>query len=441
MNDAFCPIPWIFQAVRNNGDIRICCQANITENQGVVRHEDNTPYNVARDSMKEALNAPLMKQVRNNMLNGEWSTECQRCRQEEESGLNSRRQYELSNWNLDLEQAKKITDKDGSLLQINTKYYDLRFGNLCNLACRMCGPTDSHTWYEQWTGYHGVNKFKDTHGIVELIRNDKGRLTTSDYDWHDSENFWNQIESNIVNIEHIYMAGGEPMMIERHYEFLQKCIDAGCAHRIILEYNTNMTNLPNRVLEMWKSFKQIRVGASIDGIENVLEYQRWPIKWDQAYKNLKKLDEYAQQNLNVIPWLACTITAYNIWHIPKFIEWKINQSGFKKINSSKKKPIITHHIAHGPRRTNIRILPLDIKKDIEFWYIIFIEKISNNKEIPDDIKLNIEKILKGIVNYMFKEDYSDSLPEFIRFTNYMDRQRNQNILDIIPTYSKIFLQK
>jgi organic radical activating enzyme len=437
MNDTFCPIPWLFQAVRNNGDIRICCQANITENQGVVRHKDGSPYNVVRDEMKEALNASLMKEVRINMLKGQWSRECERCRQEEESGLNSRRQYELSNWKLDIEQAKKITSDDGSLLEISTKYYDLRFGNLCNLACRMCGPTDSHTWYEQWTEYHGSNKFRDTHGIVELERNEKGRLTTTDYDWHSSENFWNQIESNIENIEHVYMAGGEPMMIERHYEFLEKCIQSGHSLKIILEYNTNMTNLPNRVLEMWKSFKQVRVGASIDGIEKVLEYQRWPIKWDQAYKNLRKLDEYAQQYSNVIPWLACTVTAYNVWHIPEFIEWKIKNSGFKKINSTKKKPIITHHIAHGPKRTNIRILPAEMKKDIEFYYNNFMEEFFRDG-LPDEIKLNTKKILESILNYMFKEDYSDSLPEFVRFTKYLDQRRNQNIIDIAPTYSYIF---
>ena len=45
MANTFCPIPWIFQAVRNNGDIRVCCQANVTDNQGVVRKEDGTPYN------------------------------------------------------------------------------------------------------------------------------------------------------------------------------------------------------------------------------------------------------------------------------------------------------------------------------------------------------------------------------------------------------------
>ena len=53
----------------------------------------------------------------------------------------------------------------------------------------MCGPTDSHTWYEQWTGYHGSTSYKDTHGLVQLVRNENGRLTTTDYDWHSSESF------------------------------------------------------------------------------------------------------------------------------------------------------------------------------------------------------------------------------------------------------------
>ena len=246
----FCPIPWIFQAVRNNGDIRICCQANLTKNKGVVRHKDGTPYNAARDNLEDARNADLMKTVRNNMLNGVWSEECTRCKTEEEAGLNSRRQYEQLNFpKFTVDKAERYTTADGSIKNPAVSYYDLRFGNMCNLACRMCGPTDSHTWYEQWVDYHNDNGYDDTHGRVTLKRNNKGRLFTNDYDWHGGELFWNSIEENIPNIRHVYMAGGEPMMIARHYEFLQKCIDMDAAKHIIIEYNTNMTNLPDRVLK------------------------------------------------------------------------------------------------------------------------------------------------------------------------------------------------
>ena len=74
--DVYCPIPWMFQAVRNNGDVRICCQANVTKNQGVVRKEDGSSYNAGKDDMNEARNAKLMKVVRKNMLEGKWSTDC-----------------------------------------------------------------------------------------------------------------------------------------------------------------------------------------------------------------------------------------------------------------------------------------------------------------------------------------------------------------------------
>jgi sulfatase maturation enzyme AslB (radical SAM superfamily) len=440
MKDTFCPIPWNFQAVRNNGDIRICCQANVTENQGVIRHSNGTPYNAQRDSLEDARNADLMKTVRKNMLNGVWSKECGRCQQEEEAGLNSRRQYEQQNWpTFTIDKARDATDEDGSISEIPVTYYDLRFGNLCNLACRMCGPTDSHTWFEQWVDYHKTNDYIDTHGTVTLERNSKGRLFTNDYDWHGSDVFWNSIEKNIPNIKHVYMAGGEPMMIERHYEFLQKCIDSGYSKKIIIEYNTNMTSLPPRVLKMWEHFGQVRIGASIDGFGDMVEYQRWPLKWSQAYKNLQKLDELCIENKNIFAWLACTVTAYNVFHIPEFMWWKLKESGFKKINSSKKRPIITHHVAHGPKRTNIKLLSTELKQELFLHYKLWEDKIIKDNEIDPLVKEKAVNILDSILKFANKEDYAkDYLQEFVNFTNYLDKARNQNILDVAPQYSKIF---
>lgn len=438
MKDTFCPIPWIFQAVRNNGDIRVCCQANVTKNQGVVRHEDGKPYNAGRDNMSEARNATLMKEIRKNMLNGVWSEECTRCMSEEASGLNSRRQYELENWKFDLDEAVSITELDGSISQPPISYYDLRFGNMCNLACRMCGPTDSHTWYEQWIDYHGGDGYDDTHGRVTLKKNEKGRLYTNDYDWHNSESFWEQIEKNISNIDHVYMAGGEPMMIERHYEFLQKCIDSGYAKNIIIEYNTNMTTLPDRVLKMWTYFKQVRVGASIDGMGDVVEYQRWPLKWKSAYRNLKKLDDYAYNNKNIIAWIALTVTVYNVWHTPEFMWWKLKESGFKAINSTKKRPVITHHVAHGPKRANIKILTPELKIKLQEYYNEWIDRVNGDNEITPLQKEKFADILASILKFSNSADMSDQIPQFIKFTKYLDGKRNQNILDVSPQYQRLF---
>ena len=270
----------------------------------------------------------------------------------------------------------------------------------------------------------------------------KPPMCSSPWDWHSSESFWNQLEKNIPYIEHVYMAGGEPMMIERHYEFLQKCIDMNRAQHMIIEYNTNMTNLPNRVLKMWEHFKQVRVGASIDGMGKVLEYQRWPIKWDHALKNLQKLDNTPD---NIIAWLAFTVTAYNVWHVPEFMWWKITESNFKKINSTKRRPIITHHVAHGPKRANIKLLPAHLKEELKKEYNKWIDKFKS-ESINENTQNNAESILTSILNYASAQDLTNwqeistehNQAEFIRFTRYIDSQRNQNVVDIVPQYKEIF---
>jgi sulfatase maturation enzyme AslB (radical SAM superfamily) len=435
MSNTFCPIPWIFQAVRNNGDVRICCQANVTKNQGVVRHEDGTSYNAGKHDMTEARTADFMNVVRKNMLEGRWSDECGRCKNEEDAGLNSRRQYE-QHWNFKYEDALKVTNPDGSInpKDVPLVYYDLRFGNLCNLKCRMCGPTDSHSWYEDWLQVYGGDGFQDTHGYVKLEKNAKGRLFTNDYDWYNSNKFWDHIESNIPNMQQVYMAGGEPLMIERHYDFLQKCIDMGQAEKMSIEYNTNMTNLQPRVIKLWEHFKTVTVGASIDGYGDVNDYQRFPAKWPSVYKNLQVIDGLPS---NVKAWLACTVTNLNVFHIPEFMKWKLTESKFKKINSSKKNPILTIHVAHSPATACIQTLPLEMKHIVKEKYDACKDWLIT-EDLPDHVVQSGIKTINNIVNFMMKEDKSSKWSWFCEYTKQIDKLRNQNILDVVPEYEPYF---
>ena len=434
MSDTFCPIPWIFQAIRNNGDLRVCCQANITKNKGVITNFDNKPFNAKNDALDEARNGLMMKSVRANMMQGIWSSECDRCKNEEANGLQSRRIYEQKIWPQDtLEKLKELTSVDGTIdtQKIPVKYYDLRFGNLCNLACRMCGPEDSHTWYEQWSKFTKSESFQDTHGTVYLTRNSSGRLVTSDYNWHNSAFFWEQIEKNISNIEHVYMAGGEPLLIERHYEFLEKCINLNVAKNITLEYNTNGTTLPNKVLNLWKHFRNVKIGISVDGTGKFLEYQRWPAKWSQIESNLYKLNNFMDTNPNITAWLAVTITAYNVYHIADLILWKIsaNLNNINRFSS-----IISPHIAHKPETTNIKILPYQYKRKIQLHFQNVSSKIQDTH-----LKNRTEKILNSIITYMFSQDWYDNFfVEFKEYTEFLDFERGQSIYDIIPDMKNYF---
>lgn len=431
----FCPIPWIFQAARSNGDIRLCCQANITKNQGILRKSDGTAYNVGVDNLNEARNAELMKSVRLNMLNGIWSEECGRCKNEEQNGLSSRRKYEENNWpNFTFEKAKEITNEFGEIdTEVNpVRYYDLRFGNFCNLKCRMCGPTDSDTWYEDWEKLTGKSTYKETNGEVQIYR--KGNKLVSDaYNWVHNDSFWKQLYKNVQNIEHVYFAGGEPMLIDRHYDFLEYCIETNAAKNMIVEYNTNMSTLPPRVLDMWSKFKQVRVGASIDGMEKVLEYQRHPAKWNKLLKNLYTLDNSPP---NIIGWIAFTVTAYNVNHMVDFMKWKLTESNFKKINSFNNKPIITYHMAHHPKHLNIRVLPNELKDTITENFDDFITWI-NKTDLSKNTKNKAKDIRNSVISYMTSESYFDEYwDNFVSYTKSLDNIRAENIIDIEPIFKE-----
>lgn len=429
MKDTFCPIPWLFQAVRANGDIRICCQANVTKNKGVIRKSDGSAYNAGIDNIEDARNAELMNEVRKNMLNGVWSEECGRCKREEENGLVSRREFENEAWDFNIEAAKQVTHANGTI-DMPVRYYDLRFGNFCNLKCRMCGPTDSNAWYEDWIKLTGSNTFQESSKQVEIYQQGN-KLHVDGYEWPEYEPFWQQLENNISNIEHVYFAGGEPMLIERHYDFLEKCIEQDAAKNIQIEYNTNMTTLPSRVLELWTHFKKVMIGASVDGMGAVLEYQRHPVKWNKVYKNLQKVDSLPD---NIQSWLTFTVTAYNVNHMIDFMKWKLQDSNFKRVNSTKKRPIISPHVAHHPMNLNVRVLPDELKAELTDKFENFVQWCKD-EDYPHWVVAQAEKISTSVTSFMNSESYYDEHWEgFVSYTKSLDRMRNENLLDVEPMF-------
>jgi hypothetical protein len=115
--------------------------------------------------------------------------------------------------------------------------------------------------------------------------------------------------------------------------------------------------------------------------------------------------------------------------------WKLEQ-GFKKVNIQNQfDTLLTHHMCHRPWSGNIRVLPADIKQEIQSYYKGYKVKFSNYN---NNIALQSSKILDSITKYMLASDDSDKLFEFINFTRSMDGIRKQNILDIVPEYANLF---
>ena len=58
-----------------------------------------------------------------------------------------------------------------------------------------------------------------------------------------NENFWDDIDNNLKNIEKLEFFGGEPLLIDRHYDILEKCVELDIAKDIRIAYNTNASHI------------------------------------------------------------------------------------------------------------------------------------------------------------------------------------------------------
>ncbi len=441
-NKSFCPLPWMSLNVRNNGDVRICCNANVSNTQGLVKTQSGNNYNLSKESLHGFRNSDLMKDVRLSMLRGEYHDSCIRCKRETESGMESRASWERDIWKhvVDEEKAKEVTSDDGSIeiTENPLRYMDLRFGNLCNLKCRMCGPTDSSQWYDDNVLIWG-DTYKDSGQTIKLIKgkNGKHKPDVDIYSWYENDNFWLELEKEIPTIERLYIVGGEPLLINQHYEFLQKCVDAGRAKHIVIEYNTNITNIPERAWNIWKNFQRIQIGMSVDAVGKINDYIRNPSKWYKIEENMRKLDN-AEGEFKI--WWAATIQVYNMVHLPDMMMWKIRQK-FKRINVEvQHKPIISPHPLHSPKFLNVQVFPKESKEWITTYFdqrkkqakVEIFEMDLTETEKETNYKYFC-KILDQYVKFMNSEDHSDNLQKFWHYTNTLDRSRNEKLKDVCET--------
>ncbi len=329
----FCILPWIHFATRPNGDMRLCCGANASgagENHtiGLVKNEKGQPANFGRETPMSAWNNEYMKDVRLTMLEGKIPSSCSKCIGEESQGVASKRIWETGSWieeGIDVAELIAQTEEDGTVPD-KLVYLDLRLGHTCNLKCVMCSPHDSSQWVADHKKIYPL--FKST-VLKEQMQWDRKEFNNF---WHENPDFWKEMYAQIPNLKQVYFAGGEPLMIREHRLFLEEIIRQGYADKILVRYNTNGLLIDDEIIDLWKQFKKVKVGFSVDAIGDRNYYIRYPSDWATIEKNLRKLDN-TPDNIQVS--IATAIQILNIKHLADFAKWKITQN-FKKVTGSGK---------------------------------------------------------------------------------------------------------
>ena len=297
------------QMIDTNGAVKLCC---VAEDPTVKDHGKS--MNVTDTDLSSVWNNDYMQNVRKRLLEGQQVKDCGQCYRKERRGEYSFRQRANQDWENEVD---KILLQEKLTVDEPPKYLDIRFGNLCNLKCRMCTGIYSKILGEE------LEAIADKDEEFRLLGPDSAKSYT--FDWYDNPSFWQDLKKYIPHVKLIYLTGGEPTLVQGNYEFLQQLIDKGHAQNISLVFNTNVTNFQQRFLDIINQFKQITLNLSIDGVEGVQEYIRYPSKWKHIQKNMDLLMTKIKQSRTRFKLVFTpTVSILNVADFKTLVEWAYN---------------------------------------------------------------------------------------------------------------------
>jgi MoaA/NifB/PqqE/SkfB family radical SAM enzyme len=307
--EKICILPWISIETSPVGTARPCCLAKdeitYADEQG-VEHK----YNLKDHTLEEIYHSRYMQVLRRDFLYGQKPATCQRCWDEEASGRVSKRM------NSRIRLKEYYDSVDWNNLNPNQLWFiDLKLGNICNLKCRICGSWSSSKWAKEEIDY-----------VPELV-NRKEHLAykfLQDGGWpRESELFWDNLKTLLPNIKYLEFTGGEPFLIQQHFDLLQYAVDNDYAKNIEIHYNTNGTVFPKQH-HVWEHFKHVEVAFSIDNTEARFEYERYGAVWNEVENNMIKFSNMRSAKFST--QLCTTMNIQNVYYLPELCDWILTQT-------------------------------------------------------------------------------------------------------------------
>ena len=368
---SFCTLPWTGVYIQPDGDVRNCA---ITK---------TTIGNINKQPIEDILRGSVNQTIKQDMLTDVMHDRCGQCHRLESHQKNHFDQVSNRIWYL-----KKLKTTDMTVFDepanFQLKMLDLRWKNTCNFACVYCDSSLSSRWAVE---------------LGQPQRIDSDALAGSlDY-----------IYNNLHTVDHIYLAGGEPLLIRENLVLLTKMLEINPG--IELRINTNLSVIDNDIYKLIKQFSNVHWTVSIDNIGDQFEYLRYGSNWLQFLNNLKQLNkDFDKINFNAV-W--CVLNSKSVFEfIDYFIDLGYHENTF-----------IVNPLEY-PTWLDINNLPAqqldDIRKELEL-------RIEHT-----DPHFCLNNSLRLMLNFISNSDFYKDLNETVANLAPIDLRRNLNSKHLFP---------
>ena len=359
-NRAFCPMPWTGLMYNFDGTVKNCIRSS------------NPIGNIKDQPANEIVTNMTNQDTQFRMLQGRPGTRCHPCYELE----TDRRSFDIiSDRVFYIRELKSVPLDTYRVGNHDLHTIDIRWTNLCNFACVYCYPQFSSRWSDELNVVHQVPTKQQV------------------------EQFKQYIFDHADQLKHVYMAGGEPLLMRENLELLELLQKIN--PEVNLRINTNLSKTDTKVFDKICEFKNVHWTVSIESQEQEFEYIRYGARWEDFLENLdiiRKLDH--KITFNMLHFLL------NYRSIFDCVDW-LKGLGFHN-NSFVIGALIT------PEYLNIRHLPKNVLHSIKQ------ELQDRISEQPGYLLENGYKNMLTYIDQPIKQD----LPEAMKQLSIMDQRRN-----------------
>jgi sulfatase maturation enzyme AslB (radical SAM superfamily) len=248
-NPSFCPIPWTGLMYNQDGKVKNC-----------IRSDETLPIgNIQQDTIENIVLGTENISRQSKIISKLPVASCHTCKELE----NNKKSFDIvSDRIFYIRELKDIPLDTYRVPNFDLQTIDVRWTNLCNQACVYCSPEFSSKW---------ASELK----IQQNTPTESQRTKFKEY-----------IFARARQLKHVYMAGGEPLLMKENLELLD-LLDPDVELRV----NTNLSKVNTEIFDRVCKFKNVHWTVSIETIEDEYEYIRYGGSWRDFLNNLSVIQK------------------------------------------------------------------------------------------------------------------------------------------------------
>lgn len=180
--------------------------------------------------------------------------------------------------------------------EFNFKYFDIRWNNACNLACMYCTPEFSSTWAHELKDYNNMPK-ETANALLDYTL------------------------ENVINLDYVYLAGGEPLMMKENEIFLAELAEKNPDCHVLVNSNISLVG-KTKIYKSLLKMNNVHWLVSMETMGEQFEYVRYPANWQTTKENLLKLkQDFGTDAVNFM-MVYGNFNALSIWDT---VDWLLDQ--------------------------------------------------------------------------------------------------------------------